>query len=291
MIKKAVIPAAGLGTRFLPATKAQPKEMLPLIDTPTIQYVVEEAVHSGIRDILIITGRGKQSIENHFDRAFELETHLKAKGREEQLLQVRKLSQLANIHFIRQPELNGLGDAISYARWHVGNEPFLVLLGDTVVDSPSAPCSRQIIDVFNHYRAPVIGVEEVDPAKVERYGIVAGKEVAPNTWRIDVMVEKPRPSEAPSRLAIAGRYVLTPEIFAYIDRTATGVGNEVQLTDALQLMLKDHEIYAHKFQGKRYDIGNRLDYMRTLVELGARRGDIGPDFRAFLKEFAAGLPN
>jgi UTP--glucose-1-phosphate uridylyltransferase len=286
MIKKAVIPAAGLGTRFLPVTKAQPKEMLPIVDTPTIQFVVEEAVHSGIRDILIITGRGKQSIENHFDRAFELETHLKEKGREEQLLQVRKLSQLANIHFIRQPELNGLGDAVSYARWHVGNEPFLVLLGDTIVDAPSAPCSRQIIDVYNRFHAPVLGVEEVDPAKVERYGIVAGKEVEPSTWRVDTMVEKPKPAEAPSRLAIAGRYVLTPEIFTYIDRTATGVGNEVQLTDALQLMRKDHEIYAHKFQGKRYDIGSRLDYMKALVELGVKRDDIGAEFREFVKEFA-----
>jgi len=288
MIKKAIIPAAGFGTRFLPATKAQPKEMLPIIDTPTIQYVVEEAVHSGIRDILIITGRGKQSIENHFDRAFELEANLQEKGRQEQLLQVQKLSQMANIHFIRQAELNGLGDAISYARWHVGNEPFLVLLGDTLIDS-TVPCSRQLIDVYNRLKAPVIGVEEVAPEKVERYGIVGGRQVEPGTWHVDVMVEKPKMLEAPSNLAIAGRYILTPDIFDCIDQTAEGVGNEIQLTDALQLLLQKREVFAHRFEGKRYDIGNRLDYVKTMVELGVKRQDIGPELRLFLKEFAGGL--
>ncbi|MFP4381383.1 MAG: UTP--glucose-1-phosphate uridylyltransferase GalU [Candidatus Sumerlaeia bacterium] len=288
MIKKAVIPAAGFGTRFLPVTKAQPKEMLPIVDTPTIQYVVEEAVNSGIRDILIITGRGKQSIENHFDRAFELEANLQAKGREEQLLQVRKLSSLANIHFIRQSELNGLGDAISYAKWHVDDEPFLVLLGDTLIDSPY-PCSRQLIDTYNRFKAPVIGVEEVNPKKVERYGIIGGEEVAENTFKLDVLVEKPKQVEAPSNLAIAGRYVLTPDIFEYIEKTAEGVGNEIQLTDALQLMLKDREIYANRFEGKRFDIGNRLDYVKTTVEFAVKRKDIGPEVKAYLKKFVETL--
>jgi UTP--glucose-1-phosphate uridylyltransferase len=288
MITKAVIPAAGFGTRFLPVTKAQPKEMLPIVDTPTIQYVVEEAVNSGIRDILIITGRGKQSIENHFDRAFELEANLQAKGREEQLLQVRQLSSLANIHFIRQAELNGLGDAISYARWHVGDEPFLVLLGDTLIDSPY-PCSRQLIDTYNKHKASVIGVERVDPAKVGRYGIIGGDEVGPNTYKLNQLVEKPKQVDAPSNLAIAGRYVLTPDIFDYIDKTAEGVGNEIQLTDALQLMLKDRPIYANRFEGKRYDIGNRLDYVKTTVEFAVKRKDIGPDVRAYLKEFVKTL--
>ena len=288
MIRKAVIPAAGFGTRFLPVTKAQPKEMLPIVDTPTIHYVVEEAVNSGIRDILIITGRGKQSIENYFDRAFELEANLRAKGREEQLLQVRKLATLANIHFIRQNELNGLGDAISYARWHVGNEPFLVLLGDTLVDS-KVPCARQLIDVHNRFKAPIIGVEEVDPSKVDRYGIVGGEEVEPNTYRVDVMVEKPKAVEAPSNLAIGGRYILTPDIFDYIERTSQGVGGEIQLTDALRLMRQDREIYAHKFEGIRHDIGNRLDYLRTTVKIAAKRDDIGEEFKNFLKDFVRDL--
>ncbi|HUT24491.1 MAG TPA: UTP--glucose-1-phosphate uridylyltransferase GalU [Sumerlaeia bacterium] len=288
MIRKAVIPAAGFGTRFLPVTKSQPKEMLPIIDTPTIHYVVEEAVHSGIRDILIVTGRGKQSLENYFDRAFELEANLHAKGREEQLLQVRQLANLANIHFIRQAELNGLGDAVSYARWHVGDEPFLVLLGDTLVDSKT-PCSRQLIDVYNRLKAPVIGVEEVERDKVDRYGIVGGEEIEPNTWRVNVLVEKPKTVEAPSNLAIGGRYVLTPDVFDYIGRTAEGVGNEIQLTDALRLMLKDREIYAHKFEGTRHDIGNRLDYLKTTVRYAVKRGDVGADFREFLRTFVETL--
>jgi UTP--glucose-1-phosphate uridylyltransferase len=267
-------------------TKAQPKEMLPIVDTPTIQYVVEEAVNSGIRDILIITGRGKQSIENHFDRAYELEANLQEQNREEQLLQVRKLTKLANIHFIRQRELNGLGDAISYARWHVNNEPFLVLLGDTVVDG-KIPCSRQLIDVYNRYKAPVIGVEEVDPDKVERYGIVGGEEVSPGTFKLDVMVEKPKAVEAPSNLAIAARYVLTPDIFDYIENTARGKGGEVQLTDALKMLLANGDIYAHKFKGRRYDIGNRLDYVKTILDFGCKRADIGPDLRAYLKTFVS----
>ncbi len=286
MIQKAVIPAAGFGTRFLPATKSQPKEMLPIVDTPTIQYVVEEAVNSGIRDILIITRQGKQALENHFDRAFELEASLRLQGREEQLQQVRQLASLANIHFVRQAELNGLGDAISYARWHVGNEPFLVLLGDTLIRSKS-PCSRQLIDSYNRYKCPIIGVEEVERTKVERYGIVGGNELEPNLYDVNVLVEKPKAVDAPSNLAIGGRYILTPEIFDYIERTPRGVNNEIQLTDALRLLLQEQRILAHKFDGVRYDIGNRLEYMKTSVTYAADRPDMGAEFRAFLREFVA----
>lgn len=288
MITKAVIPAAGMGIRFLPVTKSQPKEMLPIVDTPTIQYVVEEAVDSGIRDILIITGRGKRSLEDYFDRAFELEESLRAKERREQLHQVRKLADMANIHFIRQKELNGLGDAISYARWHVGDEPFLVLLGDTLVDS-KIPCSRQLIDVYNRLKATVIGVEEVPEDKVSRYGIIGGEEVDTDTYKVNAMIEKPAPAESPSNLAIGGRYVLTPEIFDYIEKTGQGYGQEIQLTDALRLMLKDLPIYAHRFEGVRHDIGNRLDYMKTAIKYACMRKDIGPEFRAYLRQFVAGM--
>lgn len=304
MIRKAIIPAAGFGTRFLPATKAQPKEMLPIVDTPTIQYVVQEAVDSGIRDILIITGRGKQAIENHFDRAMELEAILAAKGKDEQLQQVRRLSNMARIHFIRQEELNGLGDAVSYARDHVNGEPFVVLLGDTLIDS-EIPCTRQLIDVYNRFGGPVIGVEEVDPAKVGRYGIVGGEDAEQASAsgdackkigngrsriiKINQMVEKPRVGEAPSNLAIAGRYILTADIFDYLEKTARGVGDEIQLTDALRLMLREKSVYAYRFEGKRHDIGNRLEYLKTTVEFAVKREDVGADFRAFLKEFAAGL--
>lgn len=290
MIKKAVIPAAGLGTRFLPVTKTQPKEMLPIVDTPTIQFVVEEAVASGIRDILMITGRGKRSIEGYFDRAFELEANLQGKGKEDLLRQVQDLASMADIHFVRQREMNGLGDAISYARSHMNNEPFAVLLGDTLVDSQT-PCIQQMMDVYARYRAPIIGVEEVPADRVHRYGIVGGNEIEPNVFRINQLVEKPKASEAPSRLAIAARYILTPDIFDYIERTSRGVGNEVQLTDALKLLLKDREFFAFKYEGKRHDIGNKLDYMKTMVEFAARRADIGKEFRSFLKSFTEGLNN
>lgn len=288
MIRKAVIPAAGFGTRFLPATKSQPKEMLPIIDKPTIQFVVEEAVGSGIRDILIITRSGKQALENHFDRSFDLEANLRAQGRDQLLLQVQKISSMANIHFIRQRELDGLGDAISYAKWHVAGEPFLVMLGDTLIDSKT-PCARQLIDVYNKHKVSVLGVEEVDAERIERYGIVGGKEIEPNTWELDKMVEKPKSVEAPSNLAIAGRYILTPEIFDYIEKTPKGLNNEVQLTDALCMMMQEHKILAHKFEGTRFDIGNRLEYMKTSVILGAKRPDMGSEFRTFLKDFVSTL--
>ena len=283
MIKKAVIPAAGLGTRFLPATKAQPKEMLPIIDRPTIQYVVQEAVDSGIEDILIITGKGKRAIEDHFDRNYELETRLEEK--EDQLLldEMRRLSDMANLHYVRQRELNGLGDAIRYARHHVGNEPFAVLLGDTIMDSV-IPVTQQLIDTYAQYGGSVIAVEEVPHDKVNRYGIVGGKSLSGRIMELTTLVEKPALSEAPSNLAIAGRYILTPEIFAMLEQTPAGKNNEIQLTDALLLLLRRENVYAHCIEGKRHDIGNKLDFLKTTVEFALKRPEFADKFRAFLEE-------
>ncbi|QJD77736.1 UTP--glucose-1-phosphate uridylyltransferase GalU [Spirosoma rhododendri] len=286
MIKKAVIPAAGFGTRFLPATKAQPKEMLPIIDRPTIQYVVQEAVDSGIEDILIITGKGKRAIEDHFDRNHELETRLEEK--EDQLLldEMRRLSDMANLHYVRQRELNGLGDAIRYARHHVGNEPFAVLLGDTIMDSV-IPVTQQLIDTYAQYGGSVIAVEEVPHDKVNRYGIVGGTTLSDRILQLDTLVEKPALSEAPSNLAIAGRYVLTPDIFDMLDQTPAGKNNEIQLTDAMLLLLRRENLYAHRIEGKRHDIGNKLDFLKTTVEFALKRPEFADKFRAFLKEILA----
>lgn len=288
MIKKAVIPAAGFGSRFLPATKAQPKEMLPIIDTPTIQYVIEETVRSGISQILLITGKGKQAIENHFDRSFELETELSRKNKHRQLKEIQELSAMAEIFYIRQKELNGLGDAIRYARNFVENEPFVVLLGDTIIKSKT-PCVRQLVDVYTRYQRPLIGVEEVPKNKVDRYGIIAATHLEDSVYRVADLIEKPTPKEAPSCLAVGGRYILTPDIFTYLDRTLPGKGGEIQLTDALRLMGKDRELLAFQFEGKRYDIGNKLDYLITSVEFGVEREDLGYEFREFLKGFVQTL--
>ncbi len=286
MIKKAVIPAAGLGTRFLPATKAQPKEMLPIIDRPTIQYVVQEAVDSGIEDILIITGKGKRAIEDHFDRNYELETRLEEK--EDQLLldEMRRLSDMANLHYVRQRELNGLGDAIRYARHHVGNEPFAVLLGDTIMDSV-IPVTQQLIDTYAQYGGSVIAVEEVPHDKVNRYGIVGGRSISDRILELDTLVEKPALADAPSNLAIAGRYILTPDIFDMLEQTPVGKNNEIQLTDAMLLLLKRENLYAHRIEGKRHDIGNKLDFLKTTVEFALKRSEFAAPFRAFLEEILA----
>ncbi|GAB3489722.1 UTP--glucose-1-phosphate uridylyltransferase GalU [Spirosoma knui] len=283
MIKKAVIPAAGLGTRFLPATKAQPKEMLPIIDRPTIQYVVQEAVDSGIEDILIITGKGKRAIEDHFDRNFELETRLEEK--EDQLLldEMRRLSDMANLHYVRQRELNGLGDAIRYARHHIGNEPFAVLLGDTIMDAV-IPVTQQLIDTYAQYGCTVIAVEEVPHDKVNRYGIIGGKSLSDRILELETLVEKPALNEAPSNLAIAGRYILTPEIFTMLEQTPAGKNNEIQLTDAMLLLLKRENLYAHRIEGKRHDIGNKLDFLKTTVEFALKRPEFADKFRTFLEE-------
>lgn len=288
MIKTAVIPAAGFGTRFLPATKAQPKEMLPVIDTPTIQYVVQEAVDSGIEDILIITGRGKRSIEDHFDRNIELELRLQERQDEILYNELRSIEEMANIHFIRQKELKGLGDAIYHARFHCKNEPFAVLLGDTIVDSV-IPCTRQMIDAYEQYRQTVIGVETVDPSKVDRYGIVGGNKLSETILQLTSMIEKPSIKDAPSNLAVAGRYILTPEIFSALEKTPRGKGNEIQLTDALRIILEQESIIATVIAGKRYDIGNKLDFLKTTIEMGLKRDEFKAPLSEYIKEIAKNL--
>jgi len=283
MVRKAVIPAAGLGTRFLPVTKAQPKEMLPIIDTPTIQYVVQEAVDSGIDDILIISGKGKRAIEDHFDRNFELEAKLGNDDDSNLLNEIRHIADMANIHYIRQKELNGLGDAIYQARLHTGDEAFVVLLGDTIIDSV-IPVTQQLIDVYNQYRQTIIGVEVVSEEKVSRYGIIGGKKISDSIWEVNELVEKPDVEKSPSNLAIAGRYILTPEIFKAIEQTPPGKNNEIQLTDAMRIMLKRESIYCNIIEGKRYDIGNKLDYLKTVVEFALKRKEFAEEFSEFLKE-------
>ncbi len=288
MIKKAVIPAAGLGTRFLPATKAQPKEMLPVIDTPVIQYVVQECVDSGIEDILIISGKGKRSIEDHFDRNTELEERIKEKEDEFLYNQMRHIENMANIHFVRQKELNGLGDAVYYARHHCGNEPFAVLLGDTILDSV-IPVTQQMIDIYEQYGHTVIATEAVPKDIVNRYGIVGGKKISERIMQLEEMVEKPEVGKAPSNLAIAGRYILTPEIFPALEKTKRGKGNEIQLTDALRILLNQENIYSYTIEGKRYDIGNKLDFLKTTVEFALKRPEFAEPFAAFLKDVAKNL--
>ena len=277
---KAVIPAAGLGTRFLPATKAQPKEMLPVYDKPTIQYVIEESVNSGVDDILIVTGKGKRSIEDHFDRSFELEHHLKTKGKEDFLKEIEYISELADIHFIRQKKQKGLGDAIYCAKKHVGNDPFVVMLGDTITKD-TVPCTKQLIDIYEKYGKSVIALEEVPDEKVERYGIIGGEEIEPNIYKIDKLVEKPPLRVAPSNLAIMGRYVLTPDIFDCIENVEPGYGGEIQLTDALS---KLDEIYGQVFKGQSYDIGNRIDWLKTSLKFALEDEKAKDDILNFIKD-------
>ncbi len=290
MVTKAVIPAAGFGTRFLPATKSQPKEMLPIIDTPTIQHVVEEAVASGITDILMIIGKGKRAIEEHFDRNFELEQQLADKGKAGELEAIRRITDLADIHFIWQKELNGLGDAVKYARNHVGKEPFAILLGDTIIASRNeTPVTRQLINAYENFGGPVVALEEVNPEEVSRYGVIDGQTDDGALFRVKNFVEKPPVGKAPSNLAIASRYVFTSEIFNYLDRVKPGVNNEIQLTDAMQLMLQDHPMYGLKFDGVRYDIGSKIDFVKTNVIFALERDDLGAEFRSWLKELVKKL--
>lgn len=279
---KAVIPAAGHGTRFLPATKAQPKEMLPLVDKPAIQFVVEEAVASGIDDILIITGRGKRAIEDHFDRSVELELILKEKGKNDLLAEMEHIADLADIHFIRQKEAKGLGHAILCAEKHVNDEPFVVLLGDDIVHS-KVPCTKQIIKWYQKYDAPVIAVEEVPSHMIESYGIVDGEEVEKSIYLIKDLVEKPKPEDAPSNLGIIGRYVLTPQIFDALKKTKKGKGGEIQLTDALRILNQAQKMYACDFEGVRYDLGNKIDYLKATVDYALMRDDLNAEFRQYLK--------
>lgn len=283
MIKKAVIPAAGLGTRFLPATKAQPKEMLPIIDTPTIQYVVQEAVDSGIEDILIISGRNKRAMEDHFDRNAELEDRLANEEKETLFNEIRHIADMANIHYVRQKEIRGLGDAIYYARFHTGNEPFAVLLGDTIINSV-IPVTQQLIDVYEQYQATTVAVETVPRDKVSRYGIVGGNKLSDQIMEVLEFIEKPSIEEAPSNLAIAGRYILTPEIYKALEQTPKGKNNELQLTDALKILSRKEKVVSHTIEGKRYDIGNKLDYLKTTVEFALRRKEFAKPFYAYLKK-------
>jgi UTP--glucose-1-phosphate uridylyltransferase len=282
-VKKAVIPAAGLGTRFLPATKAQPKEMLPIVDKPAIQYVVEEAVRSGIRDILIVTGRGKRTLEDHFDRSAELEHYLETSGKHDEFKQVREISEMAAIHYIRQSDPAGLGDAVAHAEHHVGGEPFAVLLGDDLV-ATTVPLLEGMISVYERYGRSVIAVQEVRREEINLYGSIKPEWIEDDLARVVDIVEKPSPEEAPSNLAAIGRYVLTPEIFDAIRETPPDARGEVQLTDAIGLLAREQAVYAYRLEGRRYDIGKKLDYLRATVELAVDRDDLGPGFRAFLAD-------
>lgn len=283
-ITKAVIPAAGLGTRFLPATKACPKEMLPIVDKPTIQYIIEEALASGIKDILIISGHNKRAIEDHFDRNPELELNLQEHGKTELLEQVKAIANI-NIHYIRQKEPKGLGHAILCAKAFVGDEPFAVLLGDDVVYNDENPCLKQLIDVYNATGSSVLGCQTVPQEKVSSYGIVAS-EATDNEriFKVNDMVEKPAVAEAPSRLAVLGRYVITPEIFKILEHTAPGRGGEIQLTDALKVLAKEQNMYAYDFVGRRYDVGDKEGYLEATVEYALRRGDLRDKFLGYLRE-------
>ncbi len=282
-VKKAVIPAAGLGTRFLPATKAMPKEMLPIVDTPTIQYIIDEAVKSGIEDIIIITGRTKRAIEDHFDKAYELETELEKSGKQELIKIVQDISNMANIHYVRQKEAKGLGHAIYCAKTFVGNEPFAVLLGDDIVKSDT-PCLKQMIDVYDKYQSSILGVQTVSPDDISKYGAVAGTSIGERLYKVSDLVEKPKKEEAPSNVAILGRYIISPKIFECIEKTGAGAGGEIQLTDALRLLAKHEDIYAYDFIGRRYDVGNRMGFLEATVEFALSRDDLKDEFKEYLKK-------
>jgi len=282
-IRKAVIPAAGLGTRFLPATKAQPKEMLPLVDKPAIQHVVEEAVKAGLRDILIITGRGKRAIEDHFDRSFELEHYLEKAGKVEMLEEMRAIAEMANIHYVRQGEPRGLGHAVAVAREHVGDEPFAVMLGDDIMTGQSTVLS-DMVALHERYGRSVLALKEFPRNEMSAYGCALPEAIDDSLVRILDVVEKPKPQDAPSNLAVMGRYVFTPEIFDCLEQIQPGAGGEIQLTDAIALLLKQQTIYGYVFEEGRYDIGDKLDYLRATVELAIDREDLGPGFRSFLAD-------
>jgi UTP--glucose-1-phosphate uridylyltransferase len=281
-IRKVIIPAAGLGTRFLPATKAQPKEMLPIVDKPTIQYIVEEAVASGAETILIITGRNKRAIEDHFDKSVELEEELSRKGKTDLLQAVRRITELADIHYIRQKEPLGLGHAVYCARHFIGDEPFAVMLGDDVVYSPT-PCLAQLMAVSERYGCPVLGVQPVAWEHVSQYGIVRGQLESEGLYRVEGLVEKPSPQDAPSNIAILGRYIITPDIFPILADTKTGSGGEIQLTDALARLAQRRHMAAYCFEGRRYDVGSRIGFLEATVEYALRRSDIGDAFERYLR--------
>ena len=288
-VRKVVIPAAGLGTRFLPATKSQPKEMLPVVDKPGIQYVVEEAVRAGLEDILIVTGRGKVSLEDHFDRSLELESHLERTGKEEELAIVREIAALADIHYVRQKEPLGFGHAVLAGRAHVGEEPFVVMVGDEIVPEPigdEAPLLERMIEVFGQHEGSALMVQEVPAESASSYGIVAGDRIADDVLRLTDMVEKPAPEDAPSNLAARGRYVFEPEIFDAIERTSTGVGGEIQLTDAIRLLAKERSVFAYVHAGPIFDAGKKVDWLRATLELALRRDDLAKPVKELIAEIA-----
>ena len=284
-ITKAVIPAAGFGTRFLPATKAVPKEMLPIIDKPTIQYIAEEAIASGITDLLIITARGKEALINYFDKAFQLELILERDNKQDMLASVREVSDKLNVHFIRQQEQKGLGHAVLYAKSFVGNEPFAVMLGDDVVDSEK-PCIKQLMEQFEKCQATVLGVQKVGMDQVSKYGIVDCENIGDRLYKVSGMIEKPNPSEAPSDIAVLGRYILTPGIFECLEKTPKGAGGEIQLTDGIVMLGQTEDIYAYDFEGKRYDIGNKQGFLQATVDFALKRADLRSEFSAYLKKIA-----
>ena len=282
-VTKAIIPAAGFGTRFLPATKSQPKEMLPVVDKPTIQYIVEEAVESGIEDILIVIGRYKSSIEDHFDRSVELEMELEAKGKYDMLEQIQDIAGMANIQFVRQKTALGLGHAVYCAKNFIGNEPFAVMLGDDIVDSPGYPCLKQMMDLYEKEQCSILGVKEVATKDVNKYGIVDGVKVADGIYTVNNLVEKPKPEAAPSNVAIMGRYIITPAIFDILERTAPGAGNEIQLTDALKTLALKEKMLAYAFKGRRHDVGDKLGFLQATVEFALQRDNLRDDFLNYLE--------
>lgn len=282
-VTKAIIPAAGLGTRFLPTTKAQPKEMLSIVDKPTIQYIIEEAVAAGIHDIIIVTGRNKRSIEDHFDRSIELELELEKNGKQEMLDMVKEISEMANIHYIRQKEPRGLGHAILTAKHFIGNEPFAVLLGDDVVASKQ-PCIGQMIDVFNEYKTSVLGVQKVAHEVVNKYGIVDCKYIDDRVYKVKDLVEKPKIEDAPSDIAILGRYIITPTIFEYLETQDAGTGGEIQLTDALKRLACNEAMYAYDFKGHRYDVGTKIGFIQANIEFALRNSELKDDMKEYIAQ-------
>ncbi|EEA84702.1 UTP--glucose-1-phosphate uridylyltransferase [Peptacetobacter hiranonis DSM 13275] len=282
-VRKAVIPAAGLGTRFLPATKAQPKEMLPIVDKPTLQYIIEEAVASGIEEILIITGRNKKSIEDHFDKSVELELELENKGKKELLEIVQNISNMINIHYIRQKEPRGLGDAIYCARHFIGDEPFAVMLGDDIVDN-KVPCLKQLMDAYDEYRTTILGVQKVAKEDTNKYGIIDAKFIEDRVYKVKDLVEKPDSDKAPSNIAILGRYIITPEIFDILSDLPPGKGDEIQLTDALKELSKKEAMYAYDFEGRRYDVGDKLGFLEATVDFALKRDELKDGFIDYLRD-------
>lgn len=281
-IKKAIIPAAGFGTRFLPATKAQPKEMIPVVDKPTLQYIIEEAIAAGIEEILIVTNRNKHAIEDHFDRSIELELLLERSGKTELLKEIRDISELVRIHYVRQMEAKGLGHAILCGKAFIGNEPFAVLLGDDIVDA-SRPCIGQLMDAYAEYQGTILGVQAVADSETGKYGIVNGTQLNPNTYSVKSLVEKPAQGEAPSNIAILGRYIISPKVFEILENTAPGKGGEIQLTDALNQLAQNDTVYARIFEGRRYDVGDKMGYLEATIDFALKRDELRYPLLEYMK--------